>query len=136
MIFASTGEPRNRVEKQGGVRYFDWKWFARTCINRRIDIVVHQEGLRVNEKILRHFDLSSQYGVSHLSFFFSSFSFTLSSLPEACDLLIICQALHWHHTNKTLETGERIGSQATRRSSSRADERGGKIEPQSPNRIH
>ncbi len=26
--------------------------------------LVHQEGLSMNEKILRHFDLSSQYGVS------------------------------------------------------------------------
>jgi DNA polymerase delta subunit 4 len=29
-------------------------------------IPVHQEGLSMNEKILRHFDLSSQYGVSYL----------------------------------------------------------------------
>ena len=30
----------------------------------RIAPRVHQAGLSVNEKILRHFDLSSQYGVS------------------------------------------------------------------------
>jgi hypothetical protein len=28
-------------------------------------IPVHQEGLSVHEKILRHFDLSNQYGVSY-----------------------------------------------------------------------
>lgn len=31
----------------------------------RIAPRVHQAGLSINEKILRHFDLSSQYGVSH-----------------------------------------------------------------------
>lgn len=30
-----------------------WGWYP-----------VHQEGLSINEKILRHFDISSQYGVS------------------------------------------------------------------------
>lgn len=35
--------------------------------DERIAPRVHQQGLSVNEKILRHFDLSSQYGVS-LSF--------------------------------------------------------------------
>jgi len=32
--------------------------------DERIAPRVHQQGLSVNEKILRHFDLSSQYGVS------------------------------------------------------------------------
>ncbi len=32
--------------------------------DERIAPRVHQRGLSVNEKILRHFDLSSQYGVS------------------------------------------------------------------------
>ena len=32
--------------------------------DERIAPRVHQQGLNANEKILRHFDLSSQYGVS------------------------------------------------------------------------
>ena len=38
--------------------------------DERIAPRVHQQGLSVNEKILRHFDLSSQYGVSHIFCFF------------------------------------------------------------------
>ena len=38
---------------------------------------MHQQGLSVNEKILRHFDLSSQYGVSSLLFSVSDVWFLL-----------------------------------------------------------
>ena len=37
------------------------RWYADAYVCVRL---VHQEGLSINEKILRHFDLSNQYGVS------------------------------------------------------------------------
>lgn len=67
---ADVGVGKSEAEEKGGrvsdaqVRRY-WKGKE----DERIAPRVHQAGLSVNEKILRHFDLSSQYGVSciHLS---------------------------------------------------------------------
>lgn len=41
-----------------------------TLVNAGGELIVHQGGLSLDEKILRHFDLSSQYGVSRHPYLF------------------------------------------------------------------
>lgn len=41
-----------------------------TLVNAGGELIVHQGGLPLDEKILRHFDLSSQYGVSRHPYLF------------------------------------------------------------------
>lgn len=60
--------------KQRPVRCSDFllccKPKPQTLTNASGELIVHQRCLSLDEKILRHFDLSSQYGVSrHLYFF-------------------------------------------------------------------
>ena len=45
-------------------------WFKMEdkILTRTLPRIVHQEELGMNDKILRHFDLSSQYGVSFLPY--------------------------------------------------------------------
>lgn len=76
--------------------------------DERIAPRVHQQGLSVNEKVLRHFDLSSQYGVC----------FLLSASPcisiEGCEsfLLMGDTAVHRHSKNEALEEGAGVGVEA------------------------
>lgn len=57
--------------------------------------IVHQEGLSVEEKILRHFDVSSQYGVSHVAYINR---FVPSDLPQPC--IGIVRTKRWVRANK------------------------------------
>lgn len=64
------------------------KRFWKERENERISKRVHQGGLTVEEKVLRFWDMSSQYGVcvpSFTSFFFYSISFEILLL-----LLLSC----------------------------------------------
>jgi len=76
--------------------------------DERIAPRVHQQGLSVNEKVLRHFDLSSQYGVC----------FLLSASPcisiEGCEsfLLMGDTAVHRHSAHEALEEGAGVGVEA------------------------
>lgn len=56
--------------KQRLVRCSDFKPKHRTLVNAVGKLIVHQGGLSLDEKILRHFDLSSQYGVSRHPYLF------------------------------------------------------------------
>lgn len=49
---------------------------------------VHQEELSVEEKVLRLFDMSSQYGVSILHFLSISLSITPEIYPRTCESVI------------------------------------------------
>lgn len=55
---------REAEEKAGKVSDAQVKRYWKGKEDERIAPRVHQRGLGVDEKILRHFDLSSQYGVS------------------------------------------------------------------------
>ena len=58
---------RSEAEEKGGkVSDAQVKRYWKSKEDERIAPRVHQQGLGVNEKILRHFDLSSQYGVSFI----------------------------------------------------------------------
>lgn len=66
---------------------------------------VHQQDLDLNEKILRHFDLSSQYGVCHPAIANSSISCRRHSN------WIFHLALHRNRSTQTLATGTNAESQ-------------------------
>ncbi len=73
---------KSEAEERGGrVSDAQVKRYWKGKEDERIAPRVHQRGLSVHEKILRHFDLSSQYGVSlsiypsiHLSLMFGLFT--------------------------------------------------------------
>ena len=67
----------------------------------RIAPRVHQQGLDVNEKVLREFDLSSQYGVSTKQ---------RSSMSLVTDSVLA--ALHRDSTDETVETCGGVGFEA------------------------
>lgn len=77
----------------------------------RIAPRVHQTGLSVNEKILRHFDLSSQYGVnhpnqptnSHYPFFFSHTDIVFKGLT------VVGTALYRYSANSKVEASGGVG---------------------------
>lgn len=62
---AKVEDVRSEAEEKGSkVSDAQVKRYWKSKEDERIAPRVHQQGLGVNEKILRHFDLSSQYGVS------------------------------------------------------------------------
>lgn len=62
---AKTEDVKSELEEKGSkVSDAQVKKYWKGKEDERIAPRVHQRGLSVNEKILRHFDLSSQYGVS------------------------------------------------------------------------
>lgn len=56
--------------KQRLVRCSDFDTKHHTLVNAVGELIVHQNNLSLDEKIMRHFDLSSQYGVSRHSYLF------------------------------------------------------------------
>lgn len=62
---AKVEDVKSEAEEKGSkVSDAQVKKYWKSKEDERIAPRVHQRGLNVNEKILRHFDLSSQYGVS------------------------------------------------------------------------
>lgn len=62
-------------------------------------LIAHQQGMDVEEKILRHFDLSSQYGVccpGHREF---------SMEKKSSNMMSFSLALYWNCSCQALETG-------------------------------
>lgn len=55
-------------EKAAKISNAQVKGYWKAKEDERIAPRVHQQGLSLNEKVLRHFDLSSQYGVSLILF--------------------------------------------------------------------
>lgn len=68
--------------------------------------IVHQDDLDLEEKILRHFDLSSQYGVCLMHY-------VETPLREA---LLISAAVHWCCPGQALATGEYVEAEPAYRS--------------------
>ena len=61
---AAQAEGSEVEQKAGKIPETQLRKYWKGKEDERIAQRVHQQGLSVNEKILRHFDLSSQYGVS------------------------------------------------------------------------
>lgn len=79
--------------------------------NKRKAPRVHQQGLTVHEKILRHFDLSSQFGVCY------SFLLLSSPLREILtNAYLLSTALHRHRSHNTLATSEQTRLESSYRS--------------------
>ena len=87
--------------------------YWRSIESQRMAEQVHQEGVATAEKVLRYFDVSSQYGVSHHSS--SSFLefFALLAVRGSLGLILPSSpprlALHWHRADEEVATGTEIG---------------------------
>lgn len=92
-----------------------WKEVEAARIAKR----VHQEDLSVGEKVLRYFDISSQYGVSSAtavhSFRFWWGFFFLGE--KGADNFARNTALYWDHSNETLASRRATGTKPTDRGS-------------------
>lgn len=75
----------------------------------------HVEGLGTGEKVLRYFDVSSQYGVSYSSFL----NCVGGSVADRC------VAVHWDHEDEALAAGGEVGVEPACRGVGCAVEGGG-----------
>lgn len=62
---------------------------------------VHQEHLTLSERVLRYFDVCSQYGVSNATLSLRELEFVVSVLTR--------QALHWRYPSEALAASPAVG---------------------------
>ena len=104
-------------EKGAKVSDAQVKRYWKSKEDERIAPRVHQRGLSVDEKILRHFDLSSQYGVSpsiHPSIYQSLLGVFDITFAWQWGMLITlrCAALYRNPPHEALEASRESGTQA------------------------
>lgn len=88
--------------------------YWKTIENERKAPRVHQEGLSTNEKLLRYFDVSSQYGVNPIGLVLIQRNVSLTS----------SLALHWYSTKEALGASTPPRAQPPTRSPGRTTEGG------------
>jgi DNA polymerase delta subunit 4 len=81
--------------------------YWRKLESERMSNRVHQEDLTTGEKILRYFDVSSQYGVS--------VHFLLAEMVcKRHNGLMQCLAMHWNAAHQAVAESAAVGSQSSR----------------------
>lgn len=68
--------------------------------------IVHQADLDLEEKILRHFDLSSQYGVCKMKLYVETCFVPALRDEKHCSHPFL--AVHWYRSSQALATGEHV----------------------------
>lgn len=107
---AETKDVKSEAEEKGSkVSDAQVKRYWTSKEDERIAPRVHQRGLSVNEKILRHFDLSSQYGVSP--------SLVATFYDHACEqrrllIMLWSTALYRNPSYEAVEASREFGTQA------------------------
>ncbi|EGD92069.2 hypothetical protein H112_00358 [Trichophyton rubrum D6] len=100
---AEAALPKSKEDEQAEaltVKQLQAYWRAEE--KKRTASRVHQADLSIEERILRHFDLCSQYGVSK---FINILSWQQKAAAEKQKLTEYhLSAMHWNCTDKTLET--------------------------------
>lgn len=79
--------------------------------NQRIAPRIHQQDLDLNEKVLRYFDVSSQYGVSHARFC------KYCRLSSVFSTLTCAPAVHRNHPYEEVAPGRSPGLESSSRGS-------------------
>lgn len=102
---------KSEIEEKGSrVSDAQVKRYWKSKEDERIAPRVHQRGLSVNEKILRHFDLSSQYGVSQTPVFAGLLHITLFCEKGQMLKALRNTALYRYPPHEAVEASGRFGA--------------------------